>query len=209
MRHWKIIGAVVAILGEGVLQMTGYTSLPLAAALGVVIVVLLMWSVWPSMKRIRFQRPIKMRGHTPSISDNKPIPLPQSNEPVSLIPSHNYIADAYIRGRIIYLMDLLAPSSEPIISDRTIEDCEVRGPAMVGLLGNVIITDSGFEGDIDSLFVEIADNRRIYGAIGLRRSTFRRCQFKAIGILGTKEQIQKLKQGFSRLASHKEGSQTE
>ncbi len=132
--------------------------------------------------------------------------LPQSEAKAQ---SHEYNANSYIRGRVIYLMDLLAPSSKPIISDRTIEDCEVRGPAMVAFLGNVTITNSGFEGEIDSLFVEIADKRMIFGAIGLLRCTFRRCQFKGIGILGTKKQIQKARQGFSQSASHKGGCQPE
>ncbi|MFC1870015.1 hypothetical protein ACFLYE_01945 [Chloroflexota bacterium] len=58
MRHWKIIGAIVALLGEVALQISGYTSLPLAIALGVVIVVLTIWSAWPVIKRIRLRSPI-------------------------------------------------------------------------------------------------------------------------------------------------------
>ena len=123
-------------------------------------------------------------------------------------PSHQYLADSYIRGKAIYLMDLLAPGSKPIISDRTIEDCEIRGPAMVGFLGNVTIADSGFEGDIVSLCVEVTYKRIIFGEIGLLRCTFRRCQFKAIGILGTKEQIEKAKRGFRQSTSDKGDSQS-
>ena len=53
MRHWKIIGAVVALLGEAALQMSGFTSPPLAIFLGVVCVGLIIWSAWPVTKRIR------------------------------------------------------------------------------------------------------------------------------------------------------------
>ncbi len=58
MRHWKIIGAVVVLLGEGALQLSGYTSLPLAIGLGVVGVGLLIWSAWPLILKIRFRTPI-------------------------------------------------------------------------------------------------------------------------------------------------------
>jgi hypothetical protein len=109
---------------------------------------------------------------------------------------HEYISDTYIKGRLIYLMDLLAPGSKPIISNRTIEDCEIRGPAMAVALGRVSITEAGFDGDKNSLFVEIADARSIVGAIGLQDCVFRRCRFKQIGILGTKEQIKIFMQGM-------------
>lgn len=132
----------------------------------------------------------------------------KTEPPPSALPSHIYIADTYIQGRVIYLMDLLAPGAKPIISNRTIEDCEIRGPAMVALLGLVTITESSFDGDVDSLFVEVADKRIILGAIGLQNCVFRRCRFAQIGILGTREQIEKAKQGFTPSASHKEGSQS-
>ncbi len=121
---------------------------------------------------------------------------------------HQYIPETYIKGRIVYLMDLLPPGAEPIVLGRTIEDCEIRGPAMIALLGAVTITHSGFDGDLESLFIEIAENRMIFGAIALKDCVFRRCHFVGIGILGTKEQIQEAKQGFTQSTSHKEGSQT-
>src|SRR4030042_6762724 len=60
MRHWKIVGAVVALLGEVALQVSGFTSLPLAIILGVFCVVLAFWGAWPVIKRIRFQKPIRL-----------------------------------------------------------------------------------------------------------------------------------------------------
>ena len=68
---------------------------------------------------------------------------------------------------------------------------------MVAALGRVSITEGSFDGDRDSLFVEVKDKRLIFGAIGLRDCVFRRCRFTQIGILGTKEQIKKFKQGFT------------
>ena len=76
MRHWKIIGAVVALAGAGALQMSGFTSLPLAIFLGVVCVGLIVWSAWPSLQRIRLQSPIKLGKE----------PKPEAS-PVTEIPS--------------------------------------------------------------------------------------------------------------------------
>ena len=141
----------------------------------------------------------------PKDAEQKPTKTETEPPPLTL-PSHTYIADTYIRGRIIYLMDLLAPGAKPIVSNRTIEDCEIRGPAMVVLMGTAI-ADSSWDGDLESLFVEIADKRMIFGAIGLPGCVFRRCRFMQIGILGTREQIEKAKQGFTVSTSHKGDSQ--
>jgi hypothetical protein len=131
----------------------------------------------------------------------------QRMPPTQIAVSHQFIPDNYIRGRIIHLIDLVAPGVKPIISNRTIEDCEIRGPAMIALLGGVTLADNDFDGDIDSLFVEVAKERIIFGAFGLRNCVFRRCRFVAIGIICTKEQIQEAKQGFKPLTSGKEGLQ--
>jgi hypothetical protein len=61
MRHWKIIGAAIALLGEVALQISGFTSPPLAIALAVICIGLFLWSVWPMIKRIRFQVPIRLQ----------------------------------------------------------------------------------------------------------------------------------------------------
>ena len=126
--------------------------------------------------------------------------------PTQIAVSHQFIPDNYISGRIIHLMDLLAPGAKPIISNRTVEDCEVRGPAMVVLMRTALDKNT-WDGDLESLFVEVADERTIFGAIGLQGCVFRRCRFVAIGIIGTKEKIEEAKQGFKPLTPDKEGSQ--
>lgn len=119
----------------------------------------------------------------------------QRMPPTQIAVSHQFIPDNYISGRIIHLIDLLAPGAKPIILNRTVEDCEVRGPAMVALMGTTLANNT-WDGDLESLFVEIADERIILGAIGLQGCVFRRCRFIEIGIIGTKEQIEEAKRGF-------------
>ena len=132
---------------------------------------------------------------------------PIDNDRQDRIVRGGFIPESYLRGRSVYLLDLIPPGAQPIISDRIFEDCEVRGPAMIALLNVNTITDSLFDGDIDSLFVEVADKRIIVGAIGLQSCVFRRCRFTQIGIIGTREQIEKAKQGFNPSTPHKGDSQ--
>jgi len=109
---------------------------------------------------------------------------------------HQYISDTHIKGRVLNLMDLVSPGTKPVISNRTIEDCEIRGPAMIYLSYGTVITHSSFDGDINSLFVEVPENRMILGAIGLENCVIRKCRFLALGIIGTREQIERAKRGF-------------
>lgn len=135
---------------------------------------------------------------TRDILSKKPKENKSNTEPsMSVLQSHAYITDTYIRGRAIRLIDLLAPGARPIISNRTIEDCEIRGPAMITLLDGVTLADNNFDGDINSPFLEVAEPRMIVGAIGLQDCVFRRCRFIAIGIIGTSEQIEQIKKGFT------------
>jgi hypothetical protein len=61
VRHWKIISALVAILGEGALQISGFQCIPLAVGLALLAFGLLLWSAWPTISRLRFQRPITLK----------------------------------------------------------------------------------------------------------------------------------------------------
>lgn len=66
---------------------------------------------------------------------------------------------------------------------------------MVILMGTTL-ADNTWEGDIESLFIEVADERTIIGAVGLRGCVFRNCHFTKVGIIGTKTQIEEAKRGF-------------
>ena len=61
MRHWKIISALVAILGEGALQISGFQCIPLAIGLALLAIGLLLWSAWPTLVKLRFQSPVTLK----------------------------------------------------------------------------------------------------------------------------------------------------
>jgi len=42
----------------------------------------------------------------------------------------------------------------------------------------------------------VPENRMILGAIGLENCVIRKCRFLALGIIGTREQIERAKRGF-------------
>ena len=123
---------------------------------------------------------------------------------------HTYIPDAYIHGRIIYLLDLIAPGARPLIQKRTIEDCEIRGPAMIGFLDGCTLHDLSFDVDKDAIFVEVTLGRQLSGVIGFENCTIRNCRLVAIGIIGTKPQIAQMEKAWGNPMPptlDKEGSQ--
>jgi hypothetical protein len=51
MRNWKFISGIVLACGEGALQMSDFTCVPLAILLGITAIGLLGWSAWPIIQR--------------------------------------------------------------------------------------------------------------------------------------------------------------
>lgn len=84
-----------------------------------------------------------------------------------------------------------------IITDQTFEDCEILGPAILAPRGSGGFYNCGWEGDADSLFWELPTGERIVGATVAENCVFTRCRFVNVGIAGTKDDIDRMRAGFS------------
>lgn len=71
-----------------------------------------------------------------------------------------------------------------IVTRRTFEDSIVEGPAVIAPLEGVTFSNCIFEGDADSMFIEVETDRTLIGCVGLVEVTFERCRFRNIGIIG-------------------------
>ncbi|MDO8613729.1 MAG: hypothetical protein Q7R32_13060 [Dehalococcoidia bacterium] len=108
-------------------------------------------------------------------------------------PEH--LAPAYLRGLTIRIADMVR--EDLVIRDRTFEECEIFGPAVLIPLGAGVLQECSFEGDPASVFWEIPSGRvAIAGAIGLQDCVFKRCKFRRIGLAGPPEAIEKFRAGF-------------
>ena len=90
----------------------------------------------------------------------------------------------------------LAAETNSLIERRTFERRIIVGPAVLAPLEGVTISNSSFDADPESLFIEIPDGRRVTGVIGLRHVTFERCEFRNIALAGTPESVAQFRQGF-------------
>lgn len=98
---------------------------------------------------------------------------------VPVVPTATYFA----RQRV-YLADLVRDEFPPIIRDKTFEDCEIIGPAVVHLGPHTMIVETGFDGDLASLAYEVRGTRGAIGVIRLEDCVIRRCRMRGIGFMG-------------------------
>lgn len=89
--------------------------------------------------------------------------------------------------QVIRLVDEVGIDSA--VRGKTFENALVIGPAVIALLGGVVMERCGFEGTEESLFIEVEDGRFVTGVVAVIDTTFRDCRFQNISILGTKENL--------------------
>jgi len=95
---------------------------------------------------------------------------------------------------IIRLVDKVGINSA--IENATFENALIVGPAVIAPIDKTTIIDCTFDGDPDTIFIEVPEGRRVTGIIGLINTTFRKCEFRNIAIMGTAQAIQEFRKGF-------------
>ena len=102
----------------------------------------------------------------------------------------------YITGKTFRLVDLATLTG--VIKEKTVEDCEIWGPAMVGFNAQATIGACGFDGPPDAVFVVVSpEQQRALGVLSLQgHCVFRRCTMRGIALLGTRAQVDAARWGF-------------
>jgi len=90
---------------------------------------------------------------------------------------------SYLRGLSVQLADLARDN--PIIHDRTFEDCDLYGPAIVFFEG-CMCTECRYDAaSAEDLCIVISEPRNLIGVIMFSRCVLRRCRFKNVGMIAT------------------------
>jgi len=100
-----------------------------------------------------------------------------------------------------YFKDLDIPlgefgSTNSLLSGKTFDHCRLHGPIVVAILHDVKMTMSSFSGDSESIFI-VTSNKRANGVLGIENCTFVDCYFEKVAFIGSQEQIDQIKKGFS------------
>ena len=108
-------------------------------------------------------------------------------EPPPDLPPMGDLALPYFRGRSVRIADLAA--EDPVLADKTFEDCYIYGPGVLTLLNDVQLSRCTFAVAVieDMLFEIPPVDRRMVGPIGLRHVKFIHCTFRGVGWLGSAE----------------------
>ncbi len=95
---------------------------------------------------------------------------------------------------VIRIVDKVGINS--LIEDQKFENALIVGPAVLAPIDRATIEDCTFDGTPDSIFIEVPEGRRVLGVIGLKNTSFRRCEFRNIAIMGTPKAIRGFRKGF-------------
>lgn len=96
---------------------------------------------------------------------------------------------------IVRLVDRAGIDS--LIDGQRFENALIVGPAVIAPLENVTVSNSSFDAPPEALFIEIAPGRRVVGVIGIRNTTFNRCEFRNVGIIAPPEAAALLRESLN------------
>jgi len=97
----------------------------------------------------------------------------------------------------LYIWELLddPPHSKPVVVNRVLTECQIKGPGMVAFLGKGTVLNNRLgEGDIESVLHEMVNPGEKQGIIAFLNCDIVRCQFHGIGFFGPKELLDKFRE---------------
>ena len=103
----------------------------------------------------------------------------------------------YITGKTFRLVDLA--NLRGVIKEKTVEDCEIWGPAMVLMNASATIMECVFDGPPGAVFVVVSPaQQQAMGVLSfVGHCVFRRCRMQGIAFLGSQAQVDAAQGGFT------------
>jgi len=109
---------------------------------------------------------------------------PELQDPISSdLASPVELLGSLIENVSFKITDLVV-GDRPIIEGKTFTNCVIWGPAVIVPKGKTVITGSVFRGFADAVFWKLdSEQKRISGAIEVKDSVFRNCEFVNVAVL--------------------------
>jgi len=107
------------------------------------------------------------------------------------------VGDREFRNQVVRIADLTVNIA--LLEGYQFSNCRIIGPAVLGLLDGVTITNCGWDAPgIDAVFWEVPPERGpVVGAVGVANCTFSNCSFTLIGVAGPPELRAVLERAFN------------
>ncbi|EHB45756.1 hypothetical protein MycrhDRAFT_6504 [Mycolicibacterium rhodesiae JS60] len=100
-----------------------------------------------------------------------------------------------ISNRAIRIADLTVVSD--LIQGVRFENCNIIGPAVIGLLDRTVLQDSAIDGDTDAVLWDLGDRVHVIGAVGLMDCIISNCRLQRIGFAVPRHMRQKFMEGLN------------
>jgi hypothetical protein len=108
-------------------------------------------------------------------------------------------ADKSYEDKVIRLADLLdQQQAPPKLEGFAFYGCQINGPAVVYPVGSTEFDGCRFDGDPDSLFIDIPAGPVKIGIIGVEDCTFTNCVISGVGFAGTPKQGEAFRKALAR-----------
>ena len=102
--------------------------------------------------------------------------------------------DRHYRNQTVRLSDLAVTSD--VIEGVTFENCQIIGPAVIVLMGDGELRNSGFDGEPEAVIWPLGDREQVVGAIALVNCTIVSCRFQRVGLAVPAAQMEAVRTGF-------------
>ncbi len=103
------------------------------------------------------------------------------------------------RREVVRLHEALTSHGpEPsMITDVEFNDCDIYGPAVVGILHDVAMESCTFDAPPEALFIEAQADRPYVGIIGLSNVRLYDCRLHNVGVLGPPDLLDMFRQALT------------
>jgi 4-amino-4-deoxy-L-arabinose transferase-like glycosyltransferase len=109
------------------------------------------------------------------------------------------LTSSLIQNKDIHISDLVRDNF--MISNKTFENCNLYGPAVITFVNNVWMNDSSFMAAVpdpnNDFFMETS-SENLLGVIVFDNCIFRNCKLYKIGIIGNHENIMRARKAFNK-----------
>ncbi|MDQ6713433.1 MAG: hypothetical protein M3Z28_09650 [Candidatus Dormibacteraeota bacterium] len=122
----------------------------------------------------------------------------REQEAISCQREHRLITDRALTNEEFFVWELLDDPSnkKPVVSNKILTDCVIKGPAMVTLIGKGELAGNKLgEGDLESVLHEMPNPGNKQGIIAFVNCKIIGCHFRAVGFYGPKELLDKIREG--------------
>jgi len=176
------LGPVVLVMAEIGLGMTSYKNDWLG---GILIGLAIFWLIFALLSHKAFLKKF------PGILEWVPF-----LDPTGGFSTAEQLTGKFITGQSFNISSIV---HDGIIKNRTFDDCDIYGPAVLAPDGVGIMHKCTFYGEAESVFIVVAQ-QMVLGPIHLLDCNFKNCRFYKVGFIGNQKNVDEWLKGAKNVA---------